>query len=124
MSWGPPQDITLTTVSWKCIPESPYQGPEGLLSEGSGSTITKLFTPELAFSVSLPGTHPSHTGLPEHVPKCKCDHVIPLLKTLPWIPAALQKKSKHLSKTLPPWTSWTPLVSNNNGKNTAGVPNG
>lgn len=30
---------------------SPHQGPEGLFSEWSGSTIIKLFIPELALSL-------------------------------------------------------------------------
>lgn len=51
---GPRRDVTLTTAGWKHSPENPYRGPEGLFSKSSGSTVTKRFTPELAFSVIFP----------------------------------------------------------------------
>ena len=50
------------------------------------------------------------------VQKHKGVHTTPRLKTLQWSPTALQRKSKHLSKTLLPRTGWPPLVTHNNGK--------
>ena len=69
--WGPPREVALKTAGWKVSPERPHRGPEAC-SEWAGSTVTKLFPPKLAFSVSLPRTHPSHTALSEHVSRCKC----------------------------------------------------
>lgn len=94
---GSPQDARLTAGGCEYNPENPHPGPKVV----QGTPFLTLF-PRIGFLVSLqpPPTQPSHTGLPEHVRKRS--HVISLLGTLPWIPTALQK-SRHLSKTVPPW---------------------
>lgn len=69
-------------------------------SEWAGSTVTKLFPPELAFfSFFTKNTAISHRTAGAHF---KMPMGLRRLQTLRWTPAALQKKSKHVSKTLPP----------------------
>lgn len=115
-SWGP-QNTTSISRGWQRGAEWPRPGLKGLFSlGGQGSTFVKHFTHKSA-SVSLYKHH--DTAIPHRLASA-VQNTTPRLKTLQRSPTALQRKSKHLSKTLLLRTGWPLLITHNNGKSKSG----